>query len=209
MSPIGLWRNSTPYFGAAALCTTNIDDFRAPLKSVPSLSLHNLSCACFGLSRLVVIWYFPHHKSCDTPHPVSYKIIFGSLPPLYCIILERPLMKSRFLYLYVSGCNPKKIRNVLHRVRSDIQRIRNVMHGNRKIISDMLLTEYKESYECYTGYEECSTGYQECFTGYEECSTGYQEYSTWYQECYTGYQECCWDTLSLECYWNFIPLVSN
>ena len=27
MSPMGLWRNSTPFFGAAALCTTKIDGF--------------------------------------------------------------------------------------------------------------------------------------------------------------------------------------
>ena len=26
---MGLWQNSTPFFGAAALCTTEIDGFRA------------------------------------------------------------------------------------------------------------------------------------------------------------------------------------
>ena len=46
MSPMDLWRNSTPFFGAAAFCTTKIDNFRASLKSVPGPSLHNLSCAC-------------------------------------------------------------------------------------------------------------------------------------------------------------------
>ena len=29
MAPIDPWRNSTPVFGAAALCATKIDDFRA------------------------------------------------------------------------------------------------------------------------------------------------------------------------------------
>ena len=29
MSPMGLWPNSTPFFGAAAFCTTKIDRFRA------------------------------------------------------------------------------------------------------------------------------------------------------------------------------------
>ena len=29
MSPVGLWRNSTPFFGAEPFCTTKIDDFRA------------------------------------------------------------------------------------------------------------------------------------------------------------------------------------
>ena len=33
MAPMGLWRNSIPFFGAAALCTTKIDDFRASLTS--------------------------------------------------------------------------------------------------------------------------------------------------------------------------------
>ena len=42
MSPMGLWQNSTPFFGAAAFCTTKIYDFRAPLKSVPSPSLHKV-----------------------------------------------------------------------------------------------------------------------------------------------------------------------
>ena len=27
MAPMGRWRNSTPFFGAAALCTTKIDGF--------------------------------------------------------------------------------------------------------------------------------------------------------------------------------------
>ena len=30
MSPMDLWRNSIPFFGAAAFCTTKIDNFRAP-----------------------------------------------------------------------------------------------------------------------------------------------------------------------------------
>ena len=47
MSPMGLWRNSTPFSGAAAFCTTKYDDFRAPLKSVPSPSLQKLSCSCY------------------------------------------------------------------------------------------------------------------------------------------------------------------
>ena len=33
MAPMGLWRNSTPIFGAAALCTTKIDGFRASVTS--------------------------------------------------------------------------------------------------------------------------------------------------------------------------------
>ena len=33
MVPIELWRNFTPDFGAAAFCTTKIDDFRASLTS--------------------------------------------------------------------------------------------------------------------------------------------------------------------------------
>ena len=63
MAPMGLWRNSTTFFGAAALCTTKIDGFRASVKStsmttsewgrnctyksLPVPSLHNLSCACY------------------------------------------------------------------------------------------------------------------------------------------------------------------
>ena len=31
MVPIELWRDSTPVFGAAAFCTTKIEDFRASL----------------------------------------------------------------------------------------------------------------------------------------------------------------------------------
>ena len=31
MVPIEPWRNSTPFFGAVAFCTTKIDDFRASL----------------------------------------------------------------------------------------------------------------------------------------------------------------------------------
>ena len=33
MAPMGLWPNSTPIFGAAALCTTKIDGFRASVTS--------------------------------------------------------------------------------------------------------------------------------------------------------------------------------
>ena len=33
MASMGLWRNSTPFFGAAALCTTKIDGFRATVTS--------------------------------------------------------------------------------------------------------------------------------------------------------------------------------
>ena len=36
MPPMGLWRNSTPVFGAVAFCTTNIKDFRTPLMSTSS-----------------------------------------------------------------------------------------------------------------------------------------------------------------------------
>ena len=32
MVPLEPWRNSTPFFGAAAICTTKIDDFRASMK---------------------------------------------------------------------------------------------------------------------------------------------------------------------------------
>ena len=52
---MGLWRNSTPFFGAAPFCTTKIDDFMAPLKSVPSPSLHNLRCACLGYKQLLAL----------------------------------------------------------------------------------------------------------------------------------------------------------
>ena len=31
MTPMDFWRNSTPFFGAAALCTTKIEDFRGSL----------------------------------------------------------------------------------------------------------------------------------------------------------------------------------
>ena len=34
MAPMHLWQNSTPVFGAAALCTTRIDNSRAPLLSI-------------------------------------------------------------------------------------------------------------------------------------------------------------------------------
>ena len=48
MAPIDPWRNSTPDFGAAAFCTTNIEDFRTPLMSTSSTisstySSHNRS----------------------------------------------------------------------------------------------------------------------------------------------------------------------
>ena len=33
MAPMGLWQNSTPFFGAAALCTTKIDGYRASAMS--------------------------------------------------------------------------------------------------------------------------------------------------------------------------------
>ena len=33
MVPVALWQNSTPFFGAAAFCTTKIDDFRASMTS--------------------------------------------------------------------------------------------------------------------------------------------------------------------------------
>ena len=39
MAPMGLWRNSTPIFGAAALCTTKIDGFRASLQSTSMMHL--------------------------------------------------------------------------------------------------------------------------------------------------------------------------
>ena len=39
MVPLELWRNSTPIFGAAAFCTTKIDDFRASLTPTFSSTL--------------------------------------------------------------------------------------------------------------------------------------------------------------------------
>ena len=33
MAPMGLWQNSIPFFGAAALCTTKIECFRATVTS--------------------------------------------------------------------------------------------------------------------------------------------------------------------------------
>ena len=42
MAPMDLWQNSIPFFGAAALCATKIDNFNAPLKSVPGPSLQYL-----------------------------------------------------------------------------------------------------------------------------------------------------------------------
>ena len=34
MVPMALWQNSTPFFGALALCTTEIDNFRRRHKNV-------------------------------------------------------------------------------------------------------------------------------------------------------------------------------
>ena len=34
MAPMEPWRNSTPFFGVAAFCTTKIDDFRASFLDV-------------------------------------------------------------------------------------------------------------------------------------------------------------------------------
>ena len=39
MAPMGLWRNSTSFFGAAALCTTKIDSFRASVTSTSMTTL--------------------------------------------------------------------------------------------------------------------------------------------------------------------------
>ena len=91
---MGLWRNSTPFFGAA----TNIDNFRAPLKSVPSPSLHNLSCACFLLDHNGTIREFTNWSEVNqligsrdflteeeiTPLPMLVRV-----DPCVCVFLTR------------------------------------------------------------------------------------------------------------------------
>ena len=51
MVPIELWRNSTPVFGAAAFCTTKIEDFRASL-ALTSLTTSSM----YSLKRRSLKW---------------------------------------------------------------------------------------------------------------------------------------------------------
>ena len=51
MVPIESWQNSTPEFGAAAFCTTKIDDFRASLMTTTLTTL-----STYSLKRRSLRW---------------------------------------------------------------------------------------------------------------------------------------------------------
>ena len=55
--PLVPWRNSTPFFGVAAICTTKIDEFRA---SLTTLSSHS-SKSCAGETHTPSGKPHPHH----------------------------------------------------------------------------------------------------------------------------------------------------
>ena len=58
MSQMGLWGKFYPIFWWSSLLYEKIYDFMDPLKSVPSPSLHNLSCACFPTCCLLRNFFF-------------------------------------------------------------------------------------------------------------------------------------------------------
>ena len=56
IAPIDFWRNSIPFFGAVALCTMKIDDFRKQLQKSKCTDMNNLlSLELLGISTKMLM----------------------------------------------------------------------------------------------------------------------------------------------------------